>query len=431
MLECYKGMAIPTVEQTIQVLNANLDIRPIYIDYDKLLMNIFALSDIIEKKIKEFESLSGQSGCDKNAMYYYLQSAHISQYFTVTDKGEISLSADSLNAAKNSGRLNERDLAVVETYTTVSKSMKARSGLVPFLQNPISADMSCDGHRMLEVRPEWSRQNTGRVAMSKPAIQNMNRELQELITVPRGFKLLHTDSGQVEPRITYSAFVADPQIKALIELYNDAYFGLFHYCTMDQSYVDSGTTNFVKMEITDQMKDGRQKIKRYGNAVMYGSKKEEDNVKIAMIKRIGNHPLRLDLIRHIKAQLTKGNTIFNTYFGTPIDISKSPKLIDIGDYGQDEMVKLAINNPIQGTAADLMRYSVMQANRLIMSQKKSSIVCYVHDAGMFCVAEDEWDNIGKELGDIVSYKVDDWIPVYADYDIYEFKPDGAYAKYKY
>ena len=78
-----------------------------------------------------------------------------------------------------------------------------------------------------------------------------------------------------------------------------------------------------------------------------------------------------------------------------------------------------------------MRYSLLQASRLIMSSKKSSIVAYVHDAGYFCVHEDEYEKIGHELEDIVAYQVDDWLPVHADAEIYKFSENGAYAKYKY
>ena len=80
-------------------------------------------------------------------------------------------------------------------------------------------------------------------------------------------------------------------------------------------------------------------------------------------------------------------------------------------------MRLAINNPIQGTAADLMRLSVAEANRILMNKaKKSVIVAYMHDAGVFAVHEDEFSNLEKELGDIVSYQVEGWLPIYAEPD---------------
>ena len=81
----------------------------------------------------------------------------------------------------------------------------------------------------------------------------------------------------------------------------------------------------------------------------------------------------------------------------------------------DELLKLAINNPIQATAADLMRLSVYEANKIMMNKaKKSYIVNYVHDAGSFAIHEDDYDKIADDLGDIVAYDVEGWLPIYAE-----------------
>ena len=172
------------------------------------------------------------------------------------------------------------------------------------------------------------------------------------------------------------------------------------------------------MEITDQLKASRQKIKTYGNAVMYGSKAntENDPVKDAMIRRIGSHPLRTRLVEDLTSKLNSGEKVFYTYFGTPIDISKSPKIESYQERDNfvSELVKLAINNPIQGTAADLMRASCDRANTIIMNSKKSAIINYVHDAGTFAIADEDYDSIADELADIVAYQVDDWIPIKAE-----------------
>ena len=430
MIECGKGVTVPTVSQVMQVLTTNLDIRPIYFDYDKVMTNIYALNKRIEEVSEKFKDFAHKSGCNADALTYYLYDKNIAHLFKPTASGKISLNKESIQSAL-SLMTDAQDIDVLSTYASYNEAVKARQTLVPLLQNPISNQISFDGHRMLEVRPVWAEQNTGRVAMTKPAVQNINRELQTLMTCPRGFMLIHTDSGQVEPRIAYSAFVKDEQIKTLINLYDDAYFGLLHYCTMPLEDIRTRRMQFEKMEITDSLSENRSKIKRDGNAVLYGSQKKDDDIKAAMIERIGNHPARLELVNKIKRKLSLNDFIFETYFGTPIDISNSKKLQTSLEDKTTELIKLAINNPIQGTAADLMRISVMQAQKLIMSTKSASIVCYVHDSGVFCVEEDDYDKIGKQLEDIVAYQVDDWIPIHADSEIYQHEENGPYVKYKY
>ncbi len=434
MITLTKNSPIPSVYQTLEILRANNNMMPIYIDYDKLLMSLFSMQRRLEALYKAFHEITGlnaKGGNLKKYMLEYAKQRGFLKVFAKTDSGDYSVGADSIATVLGSN-IDEGDKMVVNIFTRINDTAKARGTLIGLLQNPLSDKVSCDMHRMLELSPVWAPQNTGRVAMQKPAVQNIPRNLQELITVPRGYKLLHTDSGQVEPRITYSAFVVDEQIKALIRLYDDAYFGLLHYCTMPQSDIRSGRMDFQKLEITDEMKERRQTIKRNGNAVMYGStsNKDDDPVKAAMIERIGNHPSRLRLIARIEDALNHGQREFPTYFGTPINIFNSPKLTAAGDQ-RLELIRLAINNPIQGTAADLMRASACEAGKIMMTAKDSYIIAYVHDAGLFCISEDDWDDISGKLSDIVAYKVDDWVPVNAESDVYEFNENGAYAKYKY
>ena len=434
MITLKKDSPIPSVDQTLEMLRANNNMMPIYVDYDKIIASIYAMTRKINALYDAFYELTGMNARGGNLKKFFKEYAAQKGFlsmFTLTAKGDVSVGAESIAGIMNSN-IDEGYKLVVKIFTNINDFMKSRGTLIALLQNPMSDRVSCDMHRMLELRPEWAPQNTGRVAMRKPALQNLPRNLQDIITVPRGYKLLHTDSGQVEPRITYSAFVVDEQIKALIRLYNDAYFGLLHYCTMPMADINSGRTDFVKMEITDDMRENRQSIKRNGNAVMYGStaNAEKDPIKKAMIERIGSHPSRLRWISQIEDALNHGQKEFKTYFGTPINIYNSEKLTP-GAEDRNELIRLAINNPIQGTAADLMRVSCCEAGRLIMTAKDSYMIAYVHDAGLFCISEDDWDDIGEKLKDIVAYQVDDWVPVEAEADVYELNLDGAYAKYKY
>lgn len=421
MIHVDENTYIPSVDETLGTLRLHNQMMPQFVDFDKLMMELNYLQVCIKNVSGPLFDVIGKPvkvSADNN-MKAYLVRHNQSEGFDFTKEG-LSLSAASIAGAIDSGKLDENTIYLLKVYQKYSSYVKVRGTLVSLLQNPISNVPSCDGHRMLIVRPVWAPQNTGRVAMRNPAIQNFDHALQELVTVPKGFVKIHTDSGQVEPRIVYSVYIPDKQIQALIRLYDDAYFGLLHYCTMPREYISSGTTDFKKMEITDEMKDGRKKIKTYSNAVMYGSKSNPtgDPVKAAMIERIGNHPLRQRLIQDYQQQISMGQTTFKTAFGTAINTANSQKFSAAGARAssvEEERLRLAINNPIQGTAADLMRISVYEANRILMNKaKKSCIVHYVHDAGVFAVHEDEYDAVAKELGDIVAYDVNGWLPIHAE-----------------
>lgn len=421
MININRNTRIPSVEETLGTLRLHNSMMPMFIDFDKVMMDISFIQvqlQAIEPTLFRVIGRPPKKDASGN-MKTWLAMNDDTSAFDFTKEG-ISLNQDSMEKAINSGALKEDTVYLLKLYQKYSDFVKTRGTLVSLLQNPISDSPSCDGHRMLIVRPTFAPQNTGRIGMRDPAIQNLPHALQELVTVPEGYVLLHTDSGQVEPRIVYSAFVRDPQIQTLIKLYNDAYYGLIHYIFMDQSLITSGTTQFVANEITDEMKVNRQSLKTYSNAVMYGSKSNPngDRVKAAMIERIGKHPARLAWVNELITAIRRGETTVKTYFGTVIDTSQSKKLISgnsTSDTYEEQMVKLMINNPIQGTAADLMRISVYEANKILMNKgKKSYIIDYVHDAGRFCIHQDDFDSVSKELGDIVSYNVEGWIPIYAE-----------------
>ena len=421
MIHVDKNTYIPSVDETLGTLRLHNQMMPQFVDFDKLMMELNYLQVLISQVSGPLFEVIGKpvkvSAADN--MKAYLVRNNQTDGFDFTKEG-LSLSDSSITGAIDSGKVSEDTMYLLKVYQKYSGYVKIRGTLVSLLQNPISNVPSCDGHRMLILRPVWAPQNTGRVAMRDPAIQNFNHALQELVTVPKGYVKIHTDSGQIEPRIVYSVYIPDKQIQSLIRLYDDAYFGLLHYCTMPKEFILSGTTEFTKMEITDDMKAGRKQIKTYGNAVMYGSKSNPtgDPIKAAMIERIGNHPLRQQLVHGYQQQISMGQTVFKTAFGTSINTANSSKFSESGSHAsslEEERLRLAINNPIQGTAADLMRVSVYEANRLLMNKaKKSCIVHYVHDAGVFAVHEYEYDTVAKELGDIVAYEVDNWLPIHAE-----------------
>ena len=429
MIVISKDTYIPGVEETLGTLRMHNSMMPQFADFDKVMMNI----NYLQTRIKSvsgplFDIIGKPAKIDASGnMKYWLHNNANCTGFKYSKTG-LSLDKDSISMAIESGTLREEDIFLLKAYQEYSSYVKMRGTLISLLQNPISQAPSCDGHRMIILRPEWERQNTGRVAMRNPAVQNFARELQDIITVPEGYTLLHTDSGQVEPRIIYSAFIKDPQIQSLIRLYNDAYFGVLHYITMPESDIVSGRTDFAKMEITDSMKEGRKQIKTYQNAVMYGSKSNPsgDQIKAKMIKRIGEHPARLQWIDELKYKINTGQKVFKTAFGTPIDIGQSSKLESDNMHAgsiEEQMLKLAINNPIQGTAADLMRVSVYEANKILMNEaKKSYIINYVHDAGVFAIHNDDFDKVKDRLADIVSYQVEGWLPIEAEP---EFGRDGG------
>ena len=289
---------------------------------------------------------------------------------------------------------------------------------------------------MAILRPTWVLQNTGRIGARDPGFMNFPRKHKDIFTVPKGWVLVDTDSGQIEPRVIVSAFIKDPVLKKCIMAYNDAYYGYIHYCLyLSDAERSNPNCEIIPRVIDDDMKSMRSRFKTYGNATMYGSteNKMQDPYKAKFIQYIGNHPARLEWQQRSLAAVTKGDYVVKTIFGTPIDVRNEGSASDrrYEDKSSDLYIKhlgkAALNNVVQGTAADLMRLSVLNAFSILREKSQySCILGYIHDAGRFAIYEDDYPIVGKEIEDITAYQVDDWIPIYADAHVgpYEHKPLG-------
>lgn len=428
MLKIDKNVTIPSISYAKSVLELHKQKCPTFIDFDKLssywAYYVQRASELEERLYEQFEYIRSSESTPKQWFQFKMRSRGYASLLPKTKKGAISFDAESIKGLIEDGKVTGSDADELLNYIEWNSMCVIRSTLDKMMMLPLSELSSYDGHRMAICYPIFAEQMTGRIGMQNPAIQNLARVIQDIVTVPRGYVLIHCDSGQIEPRSIYSTFLADPQIQYLINLYGDAYYGVLHYAVyLTDEEIASGRLDIQKLEVTKEMENMRPEIKTYNNAVMYGSTSNIKNskVKAALIKRIGEHPLRKKKLNEIEKQLYNGNYIFQTYFGTPIDIRNSDKLKVLTPGTEEyfyECNKLAINNPIQGAAADLMRYSISQADKIIREKAKDSyIIDYVHDAGRFCVSEKDYDKVGDYLKDIVGYEVDGWIPIYAEAEV--------------
>lgn len=434
MLELHRDTPIPNLESCLSILRAHNRVCPNFFDYDKICMyfahhNYYAR--LLEGPLRSGLGIANSPSITlANGMESFLTKSGKAHLFKQTTRG-LSLAEESITQAIDSGQLTQLEVSMIEAFQRYNKMKRYARSMLTMMQLPMSGVVSKDNHKTVACTPNWRGQNTGRCAMYDPAIQNLPRELQDITTCPAGFTIIHTDSGQIDPRVTISWVYKDKQISYLINLYDDAYYAIYHYCMiLSDSDISSGRTDFAKMELTDEIKEARKRIKTYVNAVVYGSTSNPtgDPVKAAMIKRLGQHPARLELIERNRYQIDRGDYIFKTYFGTPIDISKSEKLsgkVPGSKEWYTEMERLAINNPIQGTAADCMRYSVAMAHQKIAERPDSVILHYIHDAGVFMVADEDIPYLKDFLSDCVGYQIDDWIPIHAEpeYD----RPAGLFA----
>ena len=302
---------------------------------------------------------------------------------------------------------NKRNKGNIENFANKCLQSKALSKL---------------NHRMSIGHPTWNLLNTSRIAAENPGIQGIPRSMCDIVCEPKGYTLVRCDSGQIEPRINFSAIIRDELIMNLIMHYDDAYYGLLNYCTMldeeEKACRLDFKSNFKPIEITDEIADMRQNIKRLTNAGSYGSSNLGDiNPQLASLyeRKIVKHPKRLAQESKVRSDVNKGIDTFYGFFGTPVTPDATETYEKNGSGWKEHVVRCGINNPIQTTASELMMFSVNKAREVLSRAKDSHICFYKHDEACFYVSDEDMANgIGDELSDITAYNVKGWIPIHAD-----------------
>lgn len=415
-------------EAACSILQQQNRLFPIYIDLDRLYEYFYYYNSMTALQNMRCAHLIQPLKSDSKPLtdtdiINWFRQCNLDTYMPSGKSGKMSTSASAMGDVLNMGVADAEQTGIIKELQKLSMYSATKLPLRKIIQLGMSTNLiSVEGHRMIEVWPEWNTQNTGRFTATEPALGNLSRTIKDLVTVPKGYVQMQADSGQIEPRITYSNIIPDKQIRYFIDLYNDAYYGLLHYVTQSNEDFLSGRLDLPALELTDELKAKRQQLKTLGNAVLYGSTNVHggDLLTSNYVKRIGGHPARLRLQKTIENKLMSGDYNFETAFGTKIDVrmstnSQSKYSESQGDGYFNHLVRGAINSFMQGTAADLMRFAIQAAdNYLTENAKDSYISMSVHDALYYTINEDEVDKLKDALGGFTAYQVDDWIPIYAE-----------------
>lgn len=389
----------------------------------------------ISRKARRLTNNPRLSLNDKKGVIDQFMRMDVKAFDLQTDDAKLGLDAKILDALQVNPLYSEEVKELASIYQDFTSNKRNKGYLEKLCYRDHSQALSKLNHRMSVGHPEWSLLNTSRIAASNPGVQGVPRSMGDIICEPKGYTLVRCDSGQIEPRINFSVYVRDELIMKLIMHYNDAYFGVLHFCLMSDEVEkrcrEDFDTAFQPIEITAEIKDKRQNIKTLTNAGSYGSSNLGNvNAELADAydRKIVHHPARLGLERKVSQAVNRGETTFYGQFGTPVTPGETEKY-KVGDKGwKNHVIRCGINNPVQTTASELMLHSVYTAREIISRAKDSHICFYKHDEACFYVSDEDMANgIGDELSDVTAYNVKGWIPIEAD-SLIGIKP-GSYPSY--
>jgi DNA polymerase-1 len=296
--------------------------------------------------------------------------------------------------------------AQILNYRSVSKLKSTYVDALPELINPDT--------RRLHTSLNQTVAATGRLSSTEPNLQNIpvkgdyGLRIREAFIAPTGHQLLCADYSQIEPRIL-AHLSQDPRLVSVFAKSED-----IHMATATEIF------NLPSSEIT---RDMRRAAKTVVFGIVYGispfglsqnigvSQAEAKKYIATFFDKFS--AVRELMDRNISEAKTKGYT--TTILGRRRPIPE----VQSGDPVQRGMgERMAVNSPIQGSAADLIKIAMINVHKKLQEDlPRAKMILQVHDELIFEVPDQDLEEakrlvksgmeaVGKQLGLSVPLKVD-------------------------
>lgn len=265
---------------------------------------------------------------------------------------------------------------------------------------------------------------TGRLSSTDPNLQNIpvrteiGRDIRKAFVSKNGFSLLAIDYSQIELRVAAHLSNDEKMIKA----FNSG--GDIHTQTASE------IRKIQPEEVTNEM---RREAKATNFGILYGQGahglSKAANISYIEAKNfIDNYFVSFPGIKnYIDSTIKKTEetgwveTMYNRRRFLP-DINSTTPMI------KKAAERMAINTPIQGSAADILKLAMIEIFKIIKNNKDIKLLLQVHDELVFEVAEDKINIYANKIKSLMENIAKLKVPLVADVkvgknwgELYEFK----------
>lgn len=259
-------------------------------------------------------------------------------------------------------------------YRTLEKLRSTYAEALPHAVNPVTGRIHCSFKQSVAA--------TGRLSCQDPNLQNIptHSAIRACFKPKEGFSFLGADYSQIELRLL-AHFSQDPELTHAFNSGRDIH---VHTASLIFSVPESG--------VTSQM---RKAAKTVNFGIVYGqtpfglSKQLGIPVREAsefIKKYFERYPGVQQYLEHCRAEVRKvGYSITLTGRKRPIPEihNKNPSIRSAAE-------RLAINTPLQGTAADLIKIAMIEIDRTIRERKlEGKMILQIHDELIFEIPDSE------------------------------------------
>ncbi|MEN8261870.1 MAG: DNA polymerase I [Nitrospirota bacterium] len=291
-------------------------------------------------------------------------------------------------------------------YRALSKLKSTYVDALPRLVNPKTGRIHTSFNQTITA--------TGRLSSSAPNLQNIpirgewGKKIREAFIAEKGNLLLSSDYSQIELRV-FAHLSGD---KELVDEFNND--GDIHTRTA------CGLFGVAAEKVTDEM---RRNAKTVNFGIVYGMSPyglsqqlgiPVDEAKFYIDTYFSRFSGVKDYIDSLIQKVSKDGyvkTIFNRKRAIPELKSSNKNIRQLGE-------RLATNTPVQGSAADIIKVSMLNIHRRLKKEGlKTKMLLQVHDELLFEVPENEKDIIQELVREEMENAVDLSVPLKVDMGI--------------
>lgn len=265
-----------------------------------------------------------------------------------------------------------------------------------------------DTEQLVHTSLEQTIVTSGRLSSKDPNLQNIpvrsdyGQAIRECFIAPEGCQLICADYSQIELRIL--AHIS--QDKNLIAAFKSG--ADIHLATASQIF---------HKPIEEITKDERRYAKSINFGLIYGKsvfglakelKIERAAAKLYIDNYFAQYPLVSNFMENIKKFAHRDGYV-ETIYGRKIYLANINSANNILRQAEE---RLALNAPMQGSAADIIKIAMLNVNQWLAQEKlQTKMILQVHDELIFQVPNNEVDIIMANLSRLMSEKTQLAVPL--------------------
>ncbi len=405
-MDLFNNIEMPLVE-----VLAEMQYEGIKIEKDKLESFGVELKQNIDELTKEIYDLSGQEfNINSTKQLGEILFEKLKLPVVKKTKTGYSTDVDVLEKLKSEHPIIEK---ILEYRSLTKLNSTYVEGLKPYI-NKVTGRIHSYFHQTITA--------TGRISSTEPNLQNiptrieLGKRLRKAFVPKEGYVFIDADYSQIELRVLAHISQDENMINAFKH---------------DEDIHKQAASNVFNVPIEEVTKEQRSHAKAVNFGIVYGisdfglgeqigvsRKKAKEYIDQYLEKYSGIKKFMDDIVEKAKEQ-GYVETLFNRRRYIPELKSKN---FNIRQFGS----RAAMNTPIQGTAADIMKIAMINVYKKLKEEKlESKLILQIHDELLIEAKEDEKERVKNILQSCMENAIKLDVPLKAEvseaYNWYELK----------